>query len=102
MNKLQLLDEWRRIIVESDALLHALSKVVGAHDCPLRDNIYTIQCAYTRTLAPLVGDEHGWLEWYAFDNEMGKRGLTARPKAGKALRRIITTKQLLDLIEGSK
>jgi hypothetical protein len=32
---------------------------------------------YIRVLLELVGDDSGWISWYVFDNEFGKRKLEA-------------------------
>ena len=102
MNKIKLLEEWKAAIEASDKVMDALDKVVGPNDGPLRHSVWTMQAAYTRAISLIVGDEGEWLEWFACENDMGEKGLSARAAAGKPMRKIKTLKQLLAVIEGIK
>jgi len=102
MNKLQMLQEWQTTIRNSDKVLADLDKVVGANDGPLKQSIWTMQATYTRAISLIVGDEFEWLEWFAIDNDMGTKGLTASAGTGKPLKPIKTLTQLLAVIEGAK
>ncbi len=99
MNKLKLLEEWQTTIRNSDAALAALDNAIGPHDGPLRQSIYTMQAKYTRAISLIVGDKWEWLEWFACQNQMGSKGMTASLGAGKPMKPIRTLKQLLALIE---
>jgi hypothetical protein len=102
MNKLKLLQEWQTTIHSSDKALAALDKVVGANDGPLKQSIWTMQATYTRAISLIVGDEADWLEWFACENHMGKKGLAASTGTGKPLKPIKTLAQLLAVIEGAE
>ena len=99
MNKLKLLEEWQTTIQNSDKALAALDKAIGFNDGPLRHSIYTMQATYTRAISLIVGDEFEWLEWFACENDMGAKALTASSVPGKPLKPIRNLKQLLALIE---
>lgn len=101
MNKLKLLQEWQTTIRDSDKALAALDKAIGVNDGPLKTSIWTMQATYTRAISLIIGDEFEWLEWFAIDNEMGKRGLAAGA-TGKPAKPIKTLAQLLAAIEGEK
>ena len=102
MNKLKLLQEWQTTIRNSDKALAALDKAVGPTDGPLKESIWRMQATYTRAISLIVGDKWEWLEWFACDNDMGKKGLTASAGTGKPLKPIKTLAQLLAVVEGAK
>ncbi len=97
MNKLKLLEEWQTTIQNSDKALAALDKAIGPNDGPLRQSIYTMQATYTRAISLLLEDKFWMVEWYALENDMGRKGLCAGNATTK--RRIRTLKQLLAVIE---
>ena len=103
MNKLELLQEWQTTIHNSDKALAALDKAIGHNDGSLRQSIYTMQATYTRAISLIVADDFEWLEWFACENEMGRKGLVAKAGPGKLFKPINTLARLLALIEsGSK
>lgn len=102
MNKMKLMQEWQTTICNSDKALAALDRAVGVNDGPLKTSIWTMQATYTRAISLIIGDEFEWLEWFAIDNGMGKKGLTASAGTGKPLKPIKTLAQLLAVIEGAK
>jgi hypothetical protein len=56
----------------------ALSKLTGADcECALMAPVWWMVDDYTTALSELVGDEFGWLAWYAGENDLGRKGLTA-------------------------
>ncbi len=57
------------------------------------------QDQYTKAIAELVGDASGWLNWYAHDNDYGRKGHEASARPGDKLRPIRTVAQLARLIE---
>ena len=102
MNKMKLLQEWQTTIRDSDKALAALDRAIGVNDGPLKTSIWTMQATYTRAISLIIGDEFEWLEWFAIDNGMGKKGLTASAGTGKPLKPIKTLAQLLAVIERAK
>lgn len=57
------------------------------------------QDQYTKAIAELVGDASGWLNWYARDNDYGRKGYEACARKGDKPRPIRTVAQLARLIE---
>ncbi len=57
---------------------------------------------YTKTLAPLIGDEYEWLIWYDGDNDMGAAGYRASPGNGHQHRAVRTLEDLARLIVESR
>jgi hypothetical protein len=43
-------------------------------------------------------DAGGWICWFLYENQCGKRGFEATPCAGKKRRKVRTTRQLARLI----
>lgn len=68
------LDEWKR---HHDAMMGAfdsLNKMTGATpDCELMRPMFLVWTAYTASVSELIGDQDGWLDWYQFDCDMGKK-----------------------------
>ena len=48
---------------------------------------------YTQMLGKALGDQYAWLEWYCYDNDMGKKGLEAR--VGEVEKKICCLKDLV-------
>lgn len=71
-------------------------------ESPLYSTIWALQGALTRAVAKNVGDAFRWLDWFASENNMGKRAMEACPGTGKPTRKIKTLKDLAWLIEESK
>jgi hypothetical protein len=77
------IEEWARIICAYQAQYEALENVIGVDpDGPLAKAIGDVADAYTAAVSEQIGDEEEWLSWYWFDNDMGKKGLSAG-KPGK-------------------
>jgi hypothetical protein len=53
-------------------------------------------CAFEELLGML--DSGGWICWFLYENQCGKRGFEATPCAGKKRRKVRTTRQLARLI----
>jgi len=96
-SKLALLTEWQAIVQAQESALEALDAALGYSDGPLRQSYHTMQESYTRAIAQLVGDQGEWLEWFAYENDMGKRGHPAEYE-GK-IKPIRTLEDLLGLIQ---
>jgi hypothetical protein len=102
MNKMKLLQEWQTTIKNSDKVLANIDKAIGPTDGPLKESIWRMQATYTRAISLIVGDESEWLEWFACENDMGKKALAASTGTGKPLKPIKTLAQLLAVIEGAE
>lgn len=80
MTKLSLLHVWayqHGTLVTAWGAFHDATGADG--DGQLGKAVWALWSAYTDSIAKLVGDTDQWLEWYCYDNEMGKRGLHAAP-----------------------
>lgn len=86
----------RRDLVR-DALELALGRIEPGSE--LFDLVHEQQDQYTKAIAELVGDAFGWLNWYAHDNDYGRKGYEACARGGDKLRPIRTVAQLARLIE---
>lgn len=56
---------------------------------------------YTSVLSNAVGDEHGWVSWYVFDNNWGKNNLSFRLGGGELVH-CSDLKALYNYISASK
>jgi len=99
--KLELLRRWLERMKKADAIVVKLSGLIGSStEGPLKMAIFDLQYGYTRAVSLAIEDHHEWCEWWAFDNDMGKRGLQAGATA-TTTRQVKTMAQLLTLIEAS-
>lgn len=99
---LVLLQTWQRTITAADRQLDALAAVTGGRaDSPLSDAVHSIECAYTTALGAQIGDRDEWLQWFRWENQMGRRCHTAKAARWKKDRRITTLKHLAALIRDS-
>lgn len=101
MNKKQILAEleaWQATQKAMIAQLDALYDLVGCQtENPLPEAAYTLMDAHTDTVARLVGDETGCMQWWVQECHYGDRPLGAAKGDGN-LRVIKTLKQLSALI----
>lgn len=75
-----------------------LQAVMGnVWDAPFAHVTWTFIESYIATVAEMIGDNVGWLSWFIYDNECGKKGLEAR--FDRKLRPVRTVKQLMKIIE---
>lgn len=97
------LTEWRDALVNSDTTCSDLLGPLKIEPkSPLYQTIWSLQGHYTRAVAALVGDRSEWMEWFCFDNAMGKNEHEASPGASYPMRKIKTINDLAKLIQESK
>lgn len=53
---------------------------------------------WTSSLSRVIGDSDRWLEWFAWENDMGARGMGAQAPGWDAMRPMKTLGQFADLI----
>lgn len=96
--KLAALQRWADAINASDAHLAALDKLMGLvpEGCT-QIMVQKLQDDLTHATADLVGDMDEWLQWYRFENAMGKRKRTCL--VGKKPKPVRNLKDLLWMIE---
>lgn len=56
-------------------------------------------CDYIKLLSYTVGDTSEWIEWYVFENNMGKEKMKVTLKDGKKKLLIDTPSKLYDVIK---
>lgn len=97
------LTTWRDRIVESDeAIENLLEPLMLSPESPLYQIIWSLQGAYTKATAVIVGDHWEWLDWFASETNMGRNAKGVCPGKGKPRRVIETIADLAWLIEESK
>lgn len=84
----------QQFLNESDSLNSNLKAITHGAICEVG---YHFLDDYIKLLSEAVGDADNWIEWYVFENDMGKK----RMKAGynEEPKRIVTLDQLWDLIQ---
>lgn len=102
----EILAHWRSTMMRWDtmreSILRALDDAIGRvePEGPLFTLLCEQQGEYTKAVAELVGDTtFGWLEWYAYENDYGRKGHPAAARECDKLRPIRTVAQLARLIE---
>lgn len=96
--KLQLLAEWQARIQTADRLIEPVTEVLGlSPESPIHVAVWSLEGAYTRAVAQLVGDQANWLDWYASENDFGRKAMDAGPTG--ATRPIATLDDLIWVIE---
>ena len=97
--KMQALYNWSMAVDAANKLIEPVrSALMLPPESPVNEALDGLIQALTEATAKLVGDKDGWLDWYANENDFGRKGL----EAGGALntKPIKTLDDLLDLIEG--
>ena len=94
-----LLAEWSETYEKLRTEYDALRKIFDlSPECKMSNAMHGMFECYTRALALLVGDDCGWLEWYAWENDNGTSGMQAKAENWKEGRKIRNTEDLLSLI----
>jgi len=98
--KLKLLSDWKRFHISSRNQYSELRRIFGSEP---ENSITDLTCdlleEYTKLVSEKLGDECGWLEWFAFENDLGKKGFLVTYSDGKNSIRVKTIKDLLKVIE---
>lgn len=93
------LEAWAARLAEFDRQMDAYAALTRAQpDSPLLDAIYRLEEAYTMAVAEQVGDTGGWLMWFRWECEMGKKPLEARRHASASFAKVRTVRQLARLV----
>ena len=100
-NTLSLLGDWARHHASVEKMMGGIKQHMGlGPDGLMFVTVWAVFNAYTETLGEVVGDYCGWMDWYRFEVEMGKKNMTAGYD-GK-VKRIKTLAHLYWLIEESR
>jgi len=80
------LGAWRIRHDQMMAQYDALNALTGADpECPLMVMVFGLWDEYTVAVSEIVGDEAGWLSWYANDCDMGAYPKDAVTPGGKTI-----------------
>ena len=99
--KLDRLNRWVEDHNRMEAQMEALASVVGPMvESPLFEAVWAMFDSYTDAVSANIGDGQKWLDWYVWDNDMGKKGLKVR--TGPDTKPIIvgSTENLFMVIDG--
>ena len=98
--KLARLNRWVEDHNRMESQMEALASVVGPMvESPLFEAVWAMFDSYTDAVSMSVGDRQKWLYWYAWENDMGKKGLGASPDADTEPIVVDSTEKLLCVIE---
>lgn len=96
--KLALLAEWQARIETANHLIEPVTEVLGLSvESPIHTAVWSLQTVYTQAVAKLVGDPGEWLDWYATENDFGRKAGDGGPSG--ATRPIATLADLIWVME---
>lgn len=99
--KLARLNRWVEDHNRMEAQMEALASVVGPMvESPLFEAVWAMFDSYTEAVAANVGDTQKWLDWYLWENDMGKKWLKVRTGPDTEPIIVDSTEKLLWAIEG--
>lgn len=93
-----LVEAWKRHGEELHRVQKLLSDVTGS--CPdslLNATTWGMFAGYTKALSSMMGDEDGWLEWFAWECDFGKNAKEMQFSDGEKLM-VVGVEDLLDAI----
>ncbi len=98
--KLQLLKQWETNFYQIENAYELMKNAFDAQpESKVASASFLLFDAYTKCVSILVGDNNNSLDWYAWDNGMGKKKLKAKAVTWKTEKPISNLKILLKLIE---
>ena len=94
--KMIAIQDWMFAIENAEVLIAPLRKALMlAPENPVDEALDRVIDALTESTSKLVGDKSEWLDWYATENDFGRKGLSAGYMPIKSL------EDLMGLIEAS-
>ena len=82
-----------------EAVYESLKENVGIDpESKLFEALYIMVNPVISYLEKELGDKHQTIDWFVWENDVGKKGLEAKAKSWKKLRPIKTVDDLVDLI----
>ena len=99
---LPILREWERVAKairkQTRAITAKTSPIRVELESPLLDAIWAMDSAYSEAVEiRITGASFGWLEWYAVENDFGRKAMEAGPS--EAMRPIRTLRDLAWLLK---
>jgi hypothetical protein len=96
--KMLAIQDWMFAIENAESLIAPVREVLMlAPESPINEALDGVIKALTEATSKLVGDKSEWLDWYATENDFGRKGLSAGFMGHE--KPIKTLDDLLDLIE---
>ena len=100
---LDLITKWSQTLDNLNAHYGALQELTGASpEAKLPKAIFEAFSDYTAVLSIHLGDDDNFLEWYAWENDNGAKGLKACPGFAQSHRVIDTIEKLAQIIESAR
>lgn len=97
--KLAALTRWQQAMEQADAAINPVVELLQLQpESPVCGAVWKLQRLLTDMTAELVGDQADWLDWYAYENDMGRKGMEAGWSGFE--REIRTLDDLLWLLDG--
>lgn len=97
--KLAALNRWQQAMEQADAAINPVIELLQLQpESPVCGAVWKLQRLLTDMTAELVGDQADWLDWYAYENDMGRKGMVAGWSGFE--REIRTLDDLLWLLDG--
>lgn len=97
-DKMQALQDWMIAIENAESLIAPVRDVLMlAPESPVNEALDGVISALTESTSKLVNDKVGWLEWYATENDFGRKGHSAGYMGHE--KPIKSLEDLMDLIE---
>lgn len=79
--KLASLQEWQKHMEASDGLIRPISDALGLSvESPVHLAVWGLQAAYTQAISKMLGDKAEWCDWYANENDFGRKAYDAGEK----------------------
>ncbi len=101
--KLKLLREWKNLYVLAEKQYVGLKDVCGSGvENPITTLTYDILGKYTKLVSEKVGDEQEWLDWFVWENDLGKKCLQVSLYDGILSIKVKSIEDLLFVIEKTK
>jgi len=95
---LPLLESWKREAEELSRVLKLFDAVThSSPECPLKNAAWGVFAGYTEVLAAMIGDNDGWLEWFAWECDFGNAAKEVQFSDGEKLL-VVGVEDLLDAI----
>ena len=95
---IELIRKWKTRLLALDSSVATLSAILSpAPENPFYQNIWNMADEYTATLAALIGDEEGFLDWYRTECRLGATPKEVHFTDGETLI-VVGPEDLLDAI----
>lgn len=97
--KLAALNRWQQAMEQADAAINPVIDLLQLQpESPVCSAVWKLQRLLTDMTAELVGDQAEWLDWYSYENDMGRNAMKAGWSGFE--REIRTLDDLLWLLDG--